>query len=53
MNQLVHQRASLLKYLKRKSPSRYDALLPRIGVVSKAVEGEVMVLGKPKMKIAQ
>lgn len=53
MNQLVHQRASLLKYLKRKSLSRYEALLPRIGVVPRAVEGEVIVLAKPKMKIAQ
>lgn len=52
MNLLVHQRAKLLKYLKRKSSSRYDALLPRIGVIARAVEGEVVLPGKPRMKIA-
>jgi small subunit ribosomal protein S15 len=52
MNQLVHQRASLLKYLRRKSVSRYEALLPRLGIMPRAVEGEVIVLGKPRMKIA-
>lgn len=48
---LVYQRARLLKYLKRKSPARYEALLPRIGVEARAVEGEVVVPGKPRMKI--
>lgn len=44
---LVHQRMRLLKYLRRKSPQRYAAILPRIGVEPRAVEGEVVVPGKP------
>ncbi|UZJ51142.1 hypothetical protein CBS101457_000462 [Exobasidium rhododendri] len=52
MTLLVHQRAKLLKYLKRKSASRYKALLPRIGVEARAVEGEIVVPGKPRLQIA-
>lgn len=44
---LVHQRKRLLKYLREKSPERYAAILPRIGVEARAVEGEVIVPGKP------
>lgn len=38
---LLHQRATLLKYLKRTGRSRYNALLPRLGIEPEAVEGEV------------
>lgn len=40
---LVHDRAKLLKYLKRKDRNRYDLLLDRIGVEPEAVEGELLV----------
>lgn len=53
MTLLVHQRAKLLKYLKRKSLSRYEALLPRLGLQRRAVEGEIVVSGKPRMQIGQ
>ncbi|MCO5555696.1 hypothetical protein L7F22_009241 [Adiantum nelumboides] len=43
-------RAKILKYLKSKSLSRYNAILPRIGIEPRAVEGEVTVPGKPLMK---
>lgn len=46
---LVYKRAKLLKYLKRQSPQRYFDLLPRLGVNIRAVEGEVVVPGKPKL----
>ncbi len=49
MSLLTHQRAKILKYLKRKSPQRYHAILPRIGVEARAVEGEIVVPGKPKI----
>jgi len=38
---LLHQRAVLLRYLKRTGRARYNALLPRLGIESEAVEGEV------------
>lgn len=50
MAALVQQRAKILKYLKSKSLSRYNAILPRIGIEPRAVEGEVTVPGKPLMK---
>lgn len=49
MSNLVQQRAKVLKYLKRTKPHRYLALLPRIGIEARAVEGEIIVPGKPKM----
>lgn len=49
MSLLTHQRAKILKYLKRKSPQRYHEILPRIGVEARAVEGEIVVPGKPKI----
>ncbi|GAC98204.1 likely mitochondrial ribosomal protein [Pseudozyma hubeiensis SY62] len=49
MSLLTHQRAKILKYLKKKSPQRYHAILPRIGIEARAVEGEVVVPGKPKI----
>ncbi|PWN37183.1 uncharacterized protein FA14DRAFT_159348 [Meira miltonrushii] len=49
MTALVQKRAKILKYLKRESISRYNTILPRLGIEPRAVEGEVTVPGKPKM----
>ncbi|KDN52195.1 hypothetical protein K437DRAFT_244165 [Tilletiaria anomala UBC 951] len=49
MNILVHQRAKVLKYLKRCSPQRYSDVLPRLGLDPRAVEGEITLPGKPKI----
>ncbi|SAM83905.1 related to MRPS28-mitochondrial ribosomal protein, small subunit [Ustilago bromivora] len=49
MTLLTHQRVKILKYLKRKSPERYHHILPRIGIEARAVEGEIVVPGKPKI----
>jgi small subunit ribosomal protein S15 len=38
---LLHQRAKLLRYLKRAARARYNALLPRLGIEPEVVEGEV------------
>jgi small subunit ribosomal protein S15 len=38
---LLHQRAVLLRYLKRTGRARYNALLPRLGIEPEVVEGEV------------
>jgi small subunit ribosomal protein S15 len=43
LRKLIHQRAKMLKYLKRSNRGRYEALLPRIGVEREAVEGELIV----------
>jgi small subunit ribosomal protein S15 len=43
LRKLVHQRAKLLKYLKRLDRGRYDALLPRLALEPEAVEGELIV----------
>ncbi|KAJ7685341.1 mitochondrial ribosomal protein S15 [Mycena polygramma] len=43
LRKLVHQRAKLLKYLKRTARVRYDNLLAQIGVEPEAVEGELVV----------
>ncbi|KAG9013141.1 hypothetical protein FRB94_003581 [Tulasnella sp. JGI-2019a] len=40
---LVHQRARILKYLRRVDPIRYEMVLPEIGVEKGAVEGEIIV----------
>lgn len=49
MSLLIHQRAKILKYLKSKSPRRYHAILPRIGIEARAVEGEIVVPGRPRV----
>ena len=43
LRMLVHQRAKMLKYLKRKSLDRYEALLQRLGLDPESVEGELIV----------
>ncbi|KAI0701159.1 S15/NS1 RNA-binding domain-containing protein [Cytidiella melzeri] len=40
---LVHKRAKILKYLKRKDRDRYDAVLDRLGLEPKSVEGELVI----------
>ncbi|PKI83106.1 hypothetical protein MVES_002913 [Malassezia vespertilionis] len=50
MTILIHQRARILRYLKLRDPIRYQNFLPRIGVEARAVEGELIVPGKPKVK---
>ncbi|TIC05858.1 hypothetical protein E3Q08_02148 [Wallemia mellicola] len=41
LSQLVQQRAKLLKYLKKQSLNRYESVLPRLGLTSKAIEMEI------------
>ncbi|EGN93608.1 hypothetical protein SERLA73DRAFT_163406 [Serpula lacrymans var. lacrymans S7.3] len=43
LRRLVHQRAKILKYLKRLDRDRYDAVLPRLGLEAASVEGELVV----------
>jgi len=43
LRKLVHQRAKILRYLKRTQRIRYDALLEQLGVEAEAVEGELVV----------
>jgi small subunit ribosomal protein S15 len=43
LRRLVHQRAKLLKYLKRTDRDRYDIALERLGLEPGAVEGELVV----------
>ncbi|KAH7915754.1 hypothetical protein BJ138DRAFT_1176356 [Hygrophoropsis aurantiaca] len=43
LRRLVHQRAKILKYLKRLNRDRYEALLPRLGLEASSVEGELVV----------
>ena len=40
---LVHQRAKILKYLKRTDRQRYDAILDRLGLEPESVEGELIL----------
>lgn len=40
---LVHQRAKVLKYLKRLDQDRYEAVLDRLGLEPGAVEGELTI----------
>ena len=47
MTLLVHKRARLLKYFKRQNAEKYYELLSRIGVNPRAVEGEIIVPGRP------
>ncbi|KAH9958983.1 hypothetical protein BC827DRAFT_536378 [Russula dissimulans] len=43
LRRLVHQRAKLLKYLKRTNRDRYEQVLERLGLERGAVEGELVV----------
>ena len=43
LRRLVHQRAKLLKYLKRTDRDRYELVLERLGLEPGAVEGELVV----------
>ncbi|KIJ66490.1 hypothetical protein HYDPIDRAFT_26837 [Hydnomerulius pinastri MD-312] len=43
LRRLVHQRAKVLRYLKRSSLDRYEALLPRLGLEEASVEGELLI----------
>lgn len=43
LRSLVHQRAKILKYLKRLDQDRYDVCLERLGLEPEAVEGELLV----------
>lgn len=43
LRQLVHQRAKILKYLKRIDRDRYVAVLARLGLEAESVEGELVV----------
>ncbi|TIA86950.1 hypothetical protein E3P99_03495 [Wallemia hederae] len=41
LSQLIQQRAKLLKYLKAQSNTRYESVLPRLGLTAKAIEMEI------------
>ena len=43
LRRLVHQRAKLLKYLKRTDRDRYERVLGRLGLEPGAVEGELVI----------
>lgn len=43
LRMLVHQRAKLLKYIKRVDRDRYDVILQRVALEPEAVEGELIV----------
>ncbi|GBE77353.1 hypothetical protein SCP_0102260 [Sparassis crispa] len=43
LRRLVHQRAKILKYLKRVDQDRYDNVLERLGLEPESVEGELVV----------
>ena len=43
LRRLVHQRAKILRYLKRVDEDRYDRVLERLGLERSAVEGELVV----------
>lgn len=43
LRMLVHQRAKLLKYIKRVDRDRYDIILQRLALEAEAVEGELVV----------
>src|SRR5882672_1312430 len=40
---LVHQRAKILRYLKKTDQDRYEAILPRLALEPKSVEGELVI----------
>lgn len=43
LRRLVHQRAKVLRYLKRLDRDRYDNVLGRLGLEPESVEGELVV----------
>lgn len=43
LRKLVHQRAKILKYLKRLDRDRYDRVLERLALAPESVEGELVV----------
>jgi len=43
LRKLVHQRAKILKYLKRKDQDRYENVLERLALEPESVEGELVV----------
>ena len=43
LRMLVHQRAKLLKYIKRVDRDRYDVILQRVALEPEAVEGELII----------
>lgn len=43
IRKLVHQRAKMLKYLKRLDRGRYESVLGRLGIEEGAIEGELVV----------
>ena len=43
LRMLIHQRAKLLKYIKRVDRDRYDVILQRVALEPEAVEGELIV----------
>lgn len=40
---LIHQRAKILRYLKREDQDRYEAVLPRLALDPRSVEGELVI----------
>lgn len=43
LRMLVHQRAKMLKYLKRLDRDRYESVLGQLGIEESAIEGELVV----------
>lgn len=43
LRRLVHQRAKVLRYLKRVDRDRYDRILERLALEPQSVEGELVV----------
>ncbi|RDB28541.1 30S ribosomal protein S15 [Hypsizygus marmoreus] len=43
LRKLIHQRAKILKYLKRKDINRYETILQRLALEPESVEGELVV----------
>ncbi|KAG0250296.1 hypothetical protein BG011_008503 [Mortierella polycephala] len=43
LRMLVHQRQTVLKYLKRTYPDRYHDCLDRLGLEPRAIEGEIVI----------
>lgn len=43
LRQCIHDRAKLLKYLKRVSLDRYDIILERVALDPQSIEGELVI----------
>ena len=43
LRKLVHERAKVLRYLKRKDQDRYETVLERLALEPESVEGELVV----------